>query len=142
MKRTIQELLYRSYDTELSAGEQTRLDKALADSPSLRRERDEIAALRDAASSSATPGFGPFFADRVMAAVESEAATVSDMPLFADLLTIFKPVAVAALLVLAVLIPIGGRTLIESLAADNQSLTSAAQSAYALDLEDMLCQTE
>jgi hypothetical protein len=59
-----------------------------------------------------------------------------------DLFTVFKPVALAGLVALAVLVPLGGRALYESVSGQEQTLTDMAQSAYALEMEEVLCQTD
>ena len=46
MKKTLLELLYRSFDTQLSAQENDKLEEALAKSEELRRERERIRNLR------------------------------------------------------------------------------------------------
>jgi len=139
MDTNARELLYRSFDAALNDAEKARLDAALASSSELRSERDLIAALRRAAPHTAAPGFGPWFAQRVMAHV---AAAQRESTLVSGLLTAFKPVAIAAAVALAILAPFAGGGLLESLSGREPSLTAAAQSAYALAMEDELCQRE
>ncbi len=138
MDTRMRELLIRSFDAALSGKQRRELDAALASSEELRVERDRLLALRAGAAESASPGFGPYFAERVMAQVSA----VGERSLAADLFTVFRPVALAATIALLVLVPFGGRTLYESLSGQEQSLVSVAQSAYALDVEEVLCQTE
>jgi hypothetical protein len=134
-------LLYRSFDTPLGDADRAYLDKALKGSDELRREKDAIAALRRGASDSAAESFGPFFAERVMAGV-SALQQARPQSLFADLLVAFRPVAVAAGIALAALAPFGIGTVLESLRPADESLADMARTAYTLDLEEMLCQTE
>jgi hypothetical protein len=139
MDKNARKLLERSFDTALNSRQQAELDTALATSPTLRAQREALACIRDAASDLAKQGFGPFFSERVMAVVTAE--SVPRHALTSELLTVFKPVALAALVALAVLAPLGGRALYESVSAQ-QTLVSVADGAYALDLEEVLCQTE
>jgi hypothetical protein len=66
MNERILELLYRSYDDDLTAEEQRELRDALAASGALRLEKDRVEALRRMVSESGVVGFTPFFAERVM----------------------------------------------------------------------------
>jgi hypothetical protein len=68
------ELLYRSFDDDLSASEKAELDAALAESEDLRRENAKIAGMRKAIASSGAEGFGYMFAERVMRRIEAERA--------------------------------------------------------------------
>lgn len=71
MDKRILELLYRSLDGDLTRDERTTLEAALADSPELRKEREELLALRGHLKAGAAESFGPFFAERVMGAIRS-----------------------------------------------------------------------
>jgi anti-sigma factor RsiW len=66
MKEKTLELLYRSFDEELSAGEATELREALAASQELRHEKARIEKMRQAVAVCGADGFRPFFAERVM----------------------------------------------------------------------------
>jgi hypothetical protein len=133
-------LLYRSLETTLSSPDARILEEALASSEELRRERDVLVRVRSEAPIARAESFGPFFADRVMANVTAEAREARS--LFGDLVAVFKPVAFAAGLALALLAPLGARPLYESLTQPKQPLVSMAESAYALEVEDMLWETE
>jgi anti-sigma factor RsiW len=140
MNPKMRELLVMSFDTELSASRRQQLDAALASSEELRAERDALVAMRASAAATAAAGFGPYFAERVMAQVS--AAGEPERSMLFDLFTVFKPVALAGLVALAVLVPLGGRALYESVSGQEQTLTDMAQSAYALEMEEVLCQTD
>jgi hypothetical protein len=60
------ELLYRSFDGDLTAEEREDLRNSLAVSEELRRERDRIEAVRRIVAAGAVESFRPFFAGRVM----------------------------------------------------------------------------
>jgi anti-sigma factor RsiW len=72
MEERIRELLYRSLDGELSPDERRDLDAALAGSPGLRREREDLLTMRGLVKDGAARSFGPFFAERVMNTISSE----------------------------------------------------------------------
>ncbi len=139
MNSKARKLLYRSLDSTLSARDAEVLEEALASDEDLRLERDVLMRVQSEARERAE-SFGPFFTDRVMANVAAEAR--APRPLFGDLMAVFKPVAVAAGVALAVLAPLGARPLYESLTQPEEPLISMAESAYALDVEDMIWETE
>jgi hypothetical protein len=138
MDTTMRDLLYRSLDAELSAADRARLDAALKESAELRNERDQLVAIRTGAAAAREGGFGPYFAERVMTHVTS----VPQPGMLPELLAVFRPVALASVVLLAALVPVAGRTLMESLSTPARTLTSIAQEAYALDLEDIVCQAD
>jgi hypothetical protein len=142
MNRKARKLLQRSFDVDLRARERAILERALAESEELRRERDELAALRRETSQLKAASFGPFFAERVMANVQALQREQAERFLAADLVAAFKPVAIVVILALAALAPFSVRTIYESLSQTNESLVTMAQTAYALDMEGMLCQTK
>jgi len=96
MGRRLLKLLFRSLDSELSSPDRARLEAGLRESEELRRTRTEILAVRRAAADSAAGKFGPGFADRVLAAARAGGRPEPVEPVFEALLTVFKPVAVAA----------------------------------------------
>lgn len=66
MRRGNRRLLFRSLDTDIGEKGRLRLEKALAQSESLRRQKSEIEKLRRAVAVSASDSFRPQFADRVI----------------------------------------------------------------------------
>ena len=68
------ELLYRSFDDDLSASERAELETALAESEDLRKENARIAGMRKALAASGAKGFGYMFTERVMRRIEAERA--------------------------------------------------------------------
>jgi len=103
----ILELLYRSFDDDLSGAELAELEAALAVSEDLRKEKEEIASMRKTVSASGAKGFGYMFAERVMKRIEAERAGSAEPAgtsvevkegaptLFESLLRAFRPVAIA-----------------------------------------------
>ncbi|MGD9401865.1 MAG: hypothetical protein PVF95_06325 [bacterium] len=105
MEERILELLYRSFDGELGPGEKAELDSAIAASPELRRERDELLAMRGAIGSSAAESFGPFFAERVVRSIAEERREEGEgAGFFESLQYAFRRVALVAAAVAALLL--------------------------------------
>ncbi|MCB0561485.1 MAG: hypothetical protein H6573_09415 [Lewinellaceae bacterium] len=91
-KETIEELLLRSFEQQLSAEERGRLDAALAGSEELRREQQQLEKVRHwLGSLQATPKNG--FVDGVMKELNTS-------PVEATLLSILPRAAAACLIVL------------------------------------------
>ena len=59
-------LVLRSLDSDLGKKDRRKLEKALAGSEELRRARDRLLALREAAAEGAVRSFRPLFAERVL----------------------------------------------------------------------------
>jgi anti-sigma factor RsiW len=105
MDKRILKLLYRSLDAPLSKREQGRLERALAESPVLRRHKDELAAMRQALADGAARSFRAGFADRTLNRLRSGPAREDRLAqLVRAYAAAFKPVAIAGLVILAVLI--------------------------------------
>ncbi len=103
-KRSL-DLLYRSFDAQLSEDEKAELASALASSESLRREEEAALAMRDAVRTSAVRSFKPFFSSRVlnrMKALEKPNDPMEE--LWKALVTMFRPVAVAGALTLVAIL--------------------------------------
>ena len=104
MKRSDLDLLYRSLDSSLTPGEQSRLDEALQRDQGLRDEYERLIHLRGIVEEQESPSFQPGFTRRVMERLASEseprATSVSAddaTPDFQDALPMmFRRVAVAA----------------------------------------------
>jgi hypothetical protein len=105
MRRRHLKLLYRSLDADLTARDKARLSAALEASEELRRTRDEILAIRRAAGETAAEGFRPGFADRTLAAIRAGQRGQNPREAFLESLkTVFKPLAVAAAVLLVILV--------------------------------------
>ena len=104
MKRSELDLLYRSLDSSLTPGEQSRLDAALRRDPGLRDEYERLVRLRSLVENQESPAFRAKFSQRVMErlAVDSAAMAASypegeTTPDFEDALPLmFRKMAVAA----------------------------------------------
>ena len=105
MDKRILKLLYRSLDSPLNKRQEDRLNRALAGSPELRRQRDEIIAMRQALADGAGRSFRPGFADRTIRRLRSGPEREDSLAaLVRAYAGAFKPVAIAGLVILAVLV--------------------------------------
>lgn len=105
MKDELLDLLYRSYDGDLTAEEQSRLREGLASSPDLRAEKERLEQLRGAIKSGATESFEPFFAERVMQRLEVEPKSINGLTGLVDSLAqAFRRVAVVGAAAAVILI--------------------------------------
>jgi hypothetical protein len=59
------DLLYRSFDSALTETEEEALNDALAESPKLREERNQILKTREIVRQNPAPAFKPFFLSRL-----------------------------------------------------------------------------
>jgi anti-sigma factor RsiW len=104
MNEAIRELLYRSCDTALTPTENAELERALAASPELRAEQEQIAHLRKALGQSAAVGFPLGFAERVLGRLHPPMSGRSDAELvLLSMRRLFRWVAAAGLPACAVL---------------------------------------
>lgn len=82
-------LLYESFDRSLSAEEKKKLDKALTRSESLKKEKEEIAELRQFMASNKPADFKPVFELRVLAKLNPENKTKNQDFFFLNSLSFF-----------------------------------------------------
>jgi hypothetical protein len=101
MNKKIIELLYRSFDDELSQTERKQLDEALLKSKDLREEKSRITQMRTAISNSGQLSFKPFFAEKVIRRIR-EAQQVQES-FFDSLIYVFRPVVIAVTILLLAL---------------------------------------
>ena len=101
MNKKSLELLYRSFDEVLTPNEKQRLKDALAKSKELREEKQQIMETRRSISNAAVQSFNPFFAEKVMRRIR-EGERSSEL-FFESLLYSFRPVAIAATILLIAL---------------------------------------
>ncbi|MCU0646280.1 MAG: hypothetical protein MUC94_18735 [bacterium] len=117
MNKKIRELLYRSFEDDLTPSEQQRLDRALAESEELRAEKHRIAAMRSMISESSDKTFHPFFAEKVLRQIREQSRPAESF--FDSLIEVFRPVAIAVTILFIVLL---SYNLFKS---DSKSLASA-----------------
>ncbi len=102
MNNQILALLYRSFDEPLHPAEQQQLDQALAESASLRAEKERIAQMRALISDAVPRAFQPFFAEKVIRKIRERRRMTES---FVDsLVAVFRPVAIAVTIFLIVLL--------------------------------------
>jgi len=132
MSKKLLTLLYRSFDEELTAAERLQLERALANSQELRAEKERIIQLRSDIANTRATAFRPFFVQRVMHRIQAEQKP-ADVPVtfFESLLCIFRPVAIAAAILILVMMSYN------LLSSDRVSLANAFGKP-ALALEQML----
>ena len=120
MDKKITDLLYRTFDEDLSAKEQQKLDKSLSDSAELRKEREQIFAMRQAVSNTGEKSFKPFFAERVMNQIKKSHSPQGEVDSFFDsLIAVFRPLAIGAAIILITLLSYNMKK------TNNYSLTGA-----------------
>ena len=120
MNERILEILYRSFDGELTADEQRELRDALAASEELRREKSQIEKMRQMVSASRQDAFRPFFTERVMRRVAGLREGSNGMWTLQDWLSrVFRRVAVAGAAVAV------GLVVLNLVQAEQVSLTAA-----------------
>jgi anti-sigma factor RsiW len=96
MNERMLDLLYHSFDGELTAGERKMLEDALAASEELRRERNDIMTMRKRISTGGPESFSPFFIERVMQRVATLTEAESGSRALQEwLVGAFKRVAIA-----------------------------------------------
>jgi hypothetical protein len=105
MKPELLELLYLSFDTELTPQQQDELTQALNQYPELRAEQERLIQLRGSLARSASE-FKPFFETRVMERIRSEKPEMVWNLWFDSLWTIFRRVALAGAISAMVLVTI------------------------------------
>lgn len=106
MDQKVLELLYRSFDAQLTPAEQQQLDEALARSQPLREEKEKIAAMRQAVAGSAVQSFEPFFAERVMQRIQGRGKSMAAAgeEFMSSLVWSFRRIALAGVIALLLLL--------------------------------------
>ena len=103
MDKKLQDLLYRSFDSDLNQKEKKILDEALVHSEELREEKEIITSLRNNIERGKTTSFKPFFADRVMEKIQTSKQVDENEQFFESLFVIFRPIAVAAVILIIII---------------------------------------
>jgi hypothetical protein len=134
-------LLYRSFEQELSPEEKENLEQALSRTEELRREKETIIQLRRTIREGKVDSFRPFFADRVLNRIQAYSKGRNDESFFDSLFMIFRPVAIAAVILIIMVtvynITTSGQLSLESvLAVPEVTLDDAYSSSLALVIEE------
>lgn len=101
----IKKLLFYSYDKDMTREELYTLDAGLEHSPQLREEKKQIALLRSLLIQENKPHFSSNFSDRIMIRINEEHQQESyQETIFKSLYGLFKPIAIAAVILLIVIL--------------------------------------
>jgi anti-sigma factor RsiW len=132
MNERILELLFRSFDEQLTTEEDEELQEALEASEALRQEKDRIEAMRKMVSESGARTFEPFFAERVMKRVAELHESRNGMWTLQEWLSrVFRRVAIVGAAVAA------GLVILNLVQADGVSV-AAAFGIPEVPIEDVL----
>lgn len=104
MDEKILELLYRSFDSNLNPNEQKILEKALEKSEELKAHKKEMLKMRSSLKSDNPQKFGYMFADKVMQKINNLEEKSTDELFFDSIISVFKPIAIAATFLLVFLV--------------------------------------
>ena len=141
MNKKIIKLLYKSFDAPLSEKEKEILVKALKESEDLRREKEKIITMREKLAAAPAVSFRPFFAERVLNRIKAQKNSLSErVSIFDSLVTAFKPVAIAAMILLISIMfynlkTTENYTLAGALGKEPVSLEQVVDPVYVLELE-------
>lgn len=102
MKESFQDLLLRSFDSNLSVEETERLEEALKNSEPLQREKEHLIQIRQMAASESVR-FRPFFAERVMHRILSEKSRLEE-DFSSSLQALFRPMMIAAVVLILAMV--------------------------------------
>jgi anti-sigma factor RsiW len=106
MDQKVLDLLYRSFDGQLTPEEKQLLEKTLAQSKALQKEKERIVGLRKTISGSALQSFEPFFAERLMQRIqaERESQSAAGEDFIGSLLWSFRRIALAGAIAVLLLL--------------------------------------
>ena len=144
MKKNITELLYLSFDGQLTEDEQRRLQDALEQSAQLQQEKERIAALRGSIAAGTPKSFRPFFAERVMHRIAALGETRNGTQKFFESLQFaFRRVALVgatAILLLLVfnVVKTGNISVAGALGIPQETLVEVLESPFDATVEDLL----
>jgi hypothetical protein len=97
-------LLYRSFDSKLNPDEQDILEQALQSSKELKSQKEEMIKLRNSLKPNNSQGFGTMFADKVMQKIRNLEVKSNEELFFDSIISVFRPLAIAATVILVFLI--------------------------------------
>ncbi len=104
MDEEILELLYRSFDSYLNPDEQKTLEYALENSKELKSHKAEMLKMRNSLRLNNPQKFGYLFADKVMQKIKNLEEKSKDELFFDSIISIFRPIAIAATFLLVFLV--------------------------------------
>jgi len=103
-KKKIQELLLRSFDTDLSEEERRQIEKALKESSEWLEVKKGFDRQRLLVSENAAKSFRPFFAERTIEKIRTLRKNNGRYTFYLSLRTVFQRIAIAGALLLLLLI--------------------------------------
>jgi hypothetical protein len=105
MNKKIKQLLYRSFDQELTPEERSMLNKTLSNSEALRIEKNKIENMRAQIANISDFHFQPSFVDKVMNRVREEKVNTTNgiEDFFESFLWSFKRYAIGSILIVCLL---------------------------------------
>ena len=106
MNKNIFDLLYRSFDGNLTDEEQALLAKAIENSGVLQDEQKEIMRMREKIIKIKTSSFKPFFTERVMNRITGLNDNVFDP---VSLILVFRRLVLVSAIIVIILIPLNFR---------------------------------
>jgi len=104
MKKIIEKLMYKSFDTFLSAKEEVLFNNELQNSPELREEIKQLRELRNTLEKSADQDFNPFFEDQLLNKLYSKETIPFAFSWINTLTYSFRKIALAAIILLILLV--------------------------------------
>lgn len=143
MNNKLLELLYRSFDGDLTQEENNLLEKALQESFKLREEMTKMILLRTHVSGSAAKSFKPFFAERVANRMKEIANSNPQQEFLGSLSYVFRRVAIGAAIVFTLLFSanlIEGKfhSFEKNVTSSEMSLDDVLATTFTPSLEDIL----
>ena len=130
MDKKILELLYRSFDSDLKPEEREKLEAALENSEELQTHKEEILKMRVSLKQNRTESFGYMFADKVMNKIRRIEEKSKDELFFDSIISIFRPLVIAATFLLVFLISY-------SVISDNSGLFNDSQDVHDITLAEV-----
>ncbi len=98
------DLLYRSFDEDLSTKKKIQLENSLKKSEALRMEKNQIQHMRGTLAGFKELSFSPFFVKRVVSRLKTSRPKNGLESLYLSMKSIFRPIAVAGTVLLLALL--------------------------------------
>lgn len=98
------DLLYRSFDEDLSTKKKIQLENSLKKSEALRMEKNQIQHMRETLAGFEELSFSPFFVKRVVSRLKTSRPKNGLESLYLSMKSIFRPIAVAGTVLLLALL--------------------------------------
>ena len=141
MNKKIQKLIYKSFDTTLSAREKQQLDRAAQESAEVQKQLHELEILRRTAAKQSA-SFQPNFTERVVKTIAATKAQVQD-DFFAALSFMFRRIAIAGAVSVILMLSVtlfrdNSSTIISDYAQSQTTLEELIVPSVTTSLEELL----